>query len=229
MSANKKVSETSPEAQAGTSKTTKKTTSFAGLFQVVLLIGLLVLYWLHFFGPQTSQGVPPAAERTSRVSAAAKEQGANIAYVNSERLMAQYELAIKMRGEFESEQGRLENDLSRRQRQFQTEVEQFQKDLSTGEVPQDLAQMKEQELLQMQQELYQLSETYRERLAEKEFEMNLELLEKISDFLERYNRDSRYDFIFSYSLGGSMLYADVNHDITDIILQRLNEEFNASL
>jgi outer membrane protein len=229
MSDKKKVSEASAETQEGVFATKKKAFASVGLFNVFLFIGLLVLYGLYFFGSGTRQAVPPPAERASRVMSAGQETGISIAYVHSEKLMAQYELAIKMRGEFEQEQRRLESDLSRRQRQFQTEVGQFQKDLSTGEVPMDLAQMKEQELMQKQQELYQLSETYRERLAEKEFEMNLELLEKISDFLERYNRDSRYDFIFSYSLGGNMLYAEATHDITDVVLQRLNAEFNASL
>ncbi len=196
------------------------------IINLVLFAGLIVLYFLYFAG-RDRVDEPAAKAHQEVIAEKVSDATAAIAYVNSERLMDDYKLAVKMREEFESEQDRLERELSRRQRTFQTEVEQFQREISAGTLPMDQAQMKEQELMQMQQELFQLGDTYRDRLNRKEMEMNQELLEKISDFLERYNQRAGFDFILGFSRGGGILYASEKHDITDEVLQRLNEEYEA--
>jgi outer membrane protein len=195
------------------------------IVNIVLFIGLIVLYGLYFFG---TGKVEDQHEQLVQMEDKLSESTSAIAYVSSDLLMEGYELAIKMRADFEGEQTRLENDLSRRQQTFQTEVEGFQRSINAGTISMDRAQAREQELMLMQQELVQLSDTYRERLAVREFEMNVELLDKISDFLERYNQEAGYDFILGYARGGGILFADEQFDITNEVLARLNEEYRSS-
>lgn len=195
------------------------------IVNILLFCGLLVLYGLKFFG---SKGSEEQQEQLVGIEERLAESSSSIAYVNSELLMEGYELAISMRTEFEAEQTRLENDLSRRQRSFQSEVESFQRSINNATISMEQAQVREQELMLQQQELMQLNDTYRERLATKEYEMNLELLQSISDFLARYNIASGHDYILGYSMGGGILYADRKHDITSQVLEKLNEEYRAS-
>jgi outer membrane protein len=203
----------------------KRQISFSSLINILLFCGLIVLYALYFFKlDRTGDQQEELIEMKEKVD----EASSSIAYVNSEFLLEEYELAVKMRADFEREQARLEDDLSRRQRTFQSDVEVFQRGLNAGTISIDRAEVREQELMQVQQELMQLSDTYRERLGRKEFDMNVELLEKISDFLERYNREKGYDFILGYTRGGGILYADTQHDITQDVLTRLNNEFRAA-
>lgn len=194
------------------------------LINILLFAGLLVLYGLYFLAPKETE-VPRDELRSleSRIS----ENIASIVYVSSDKLLESYELAIKMREDFEQEQARLESDLTRRQRNFQSDVESFQRSVNAGTISLDRAQAREQELMQMQQEIMQLNETYMDRLARMEFEMNTELLDKISDFLERYNREMGHDFILGYTRGGGILFADPSHDITDIVLDKLNAEYQS--
>ena len=201
-----------------------KRVSFSVLMNLIMLIGLIVLYALYFIGIKDKQEEAPV-EQMAEMEHRIAESMANIAWISSEQLMEQYELAVKMRDDFESEQRRMEADLERRQRSFQTEVERFQRNISAGSISMDQAQAREQELMLEQQELFQLSDTYRERLAQKEFEMNLELLEKVSDFLDRFNQEAAYDFILSVSRGGSILHAGKQHDITAEVINRLNAEY----
>ncbi len=202
----------------------KKRVPVISIIQVLLFIGLIVLYALFFLGKnQTSDQHDSLVAIEDRIERATS----SIAYVRSELLMADYELANKMRADFDAEQAQMESDLSRRQRNFQNEVESFQRGINNATISMEQAQIKEQELMVKQQELIQLNDTYRERLARKEYEMNLELLEKISEFLERYNQEKGYDYILGYSPGGGILFADKQHDITDQVLQRLNAEYNA--
>lgn len=202
-------------------KPAERKVNYTTVINLVLFIGLIILYGLYFFGVRGSG----KKEDISNLAEKVFEGTANIAYISSDSLMAHYELAIKMRQEFEQEQKNLENDLSRRQRNFQSEVEKFQRDIQAGTISIELAQAKEQELMQTQQELYQLNDSFSSRLMQKEMEMNNELLENITEFLSRYNKDFNYDYILGFSRGGGILYAKDQHDITIDVLTRLNEEY----
>ncbi len=205
----------------------QKVYSVGIIINIVLFVGLVVLYVLHFRGGdgEVLEGARPAVAVERQLD----QVGKLIAFVDNEILMEDYKLAVKMRTDFEAEQRRLENDLDRRQRNFQVEVERFQRDIERGHVTMEQAQVLEQELMRQQQDLYQLSDTYRDRLARKEFEMNSELLDNIRDFLDRYNEDKDFDFILGYARGGGILHANEAHNITDEVLRLLNEEYEQTL
>jgi outer membrane protein len=203
---------------------TKQRVYLVGMIvNIVLFAGLVILYVLQFgsFG----SGADEPARQAVAVERLPDQAGNSIAYVDNEVLMEEYMLAVALRSDFDAEQRRLENDLERRQRNFQNEVERFQRDIERGHITMDEAQVLEQELMSQEQDLYQLGDTYRERLARKEFEMNTELLDEIRDFLDRYNEDKKYDFILGYARGGGILHANKAHDMTEEILQLLNEEY----
>lgn len=194
------------------------------VINLVLFAGLIVLYALYFAGIR-GQSSATQEEQISNMAEKMEEGTAKIAFISSERLMEEFELAKKMREEFGEEQTRLENDLSRRKRGWQSEVEKFQRDIQAGSISMERAQAKEQELMQQQQELYLLNESFSNRLLQKEMEMNNELLDKITEFLTRYNEILGYDYILGFSRGGGILYAREQHDITDDVLEKLNAEY----
>ncbi len=198
------------------------------IINVVLFLGLIVLYALQFFPAKGTQDelAPFQESEMEEITDKLAEGAFNIAFVNSDSLMANYHLAIEMREGFEAEQRRLENDLERRQRNFQAEVQSFQNEIQTGAISMDAAQVKEQELMQKQQELIELNDTYSNRLMRQEMEMNNELYQRITELLERFNEEMGYDYILGFSPGGGILYAHNQHDITPEITRRLNEEYN---
>lgn len=219
--------QTQEESAVPVAKNAEKKINYTTIINLVLFIGLIVLYALYFAGFKgtTSQ---QQEEQISELAEKLDAGQSNIAYINSERLMDEYELAKKMREELKNEQSRMENDLARRQRSFQAEVEKFQRDIQAGTISMELAQAKEQSLMDLRDELFQLNETFSNRLMQKEMDMNIELLEKISDFLKRYNMEQGFDFILGYSLGGGILFANEELDITDEILTKLNAEYLAT-
>lgn len=198
------------------------------IINVVLFVGLIVLYVLNIFPLKDSETTAGnEIEQEMDEMASLMEQGAfNIAFVNSDTLMANYKLALDKREEFEQEQRRLENDLQRRQRSFQTEVETFQQQIQTGNISLEDAQAREQQLMQRQQELMQLNEDYSSRLMTKELEINIDLYQRITELLSRFNEEMGYDYILGFSPGGDILYAKEKHDITQKVLNKLNEEYD---
>ncbi len=198
------------------------------IINIVLFVGLVGLYGLYFFGGAAGEDVSVEQVHMPAVERKIIEATHNIAYIDNDILLDGYKRAIELSAEFDAEQRRLENDLARRQRSFQTEIERFQRDIERGHISMDEARVLEQELMLQQQDLMQLGETYRERLAVMEFQMNSELLDNIRDFLERYNAEKGYDFILGYARGGGILYANKAHDLTEEVLELINLEYDNS-
>jgi Skp family chaperone for outer membrane proteins len=196
------------------------------IINVVLFIGLIVLYTLNFL-PVSSHETTTERSEGSVQFAERSDGSLHIGFVKSDSIMANYKLAVQMRSEFEVEQRRLDNDLQRRQRSFQTEVEKFQNQIQTGAISMENAQKKEQELMQQRDELMQLNDNYTNRLMVKEVEINNELYGKITSLLEVYSKEMGYDYILGFAPGGGILYAGAQHDITQQVLEKLNREHDS--
>ncbi len=198
------------------------------IINVVLFLGLIVLYVFNFWPPSGKDTETPVKEELTELSQIINDGSFNIAYVDSDTLMARYTLASKLREELEAEQRRLENDLQRKQLSFQEDVESFQRQIQLGMITAENGQVKEQELMQRQQELIQLNDSYTNSLMRRELEMNRELYGNITDILERYNQEMNYDYILGFTPGGGILYANKKHNITEQIISRLNAEQDAT-
>jgi len=201
----------------------------ATIINVVLFVGLLVLYVLHFYptgkSDQTMNEVE--AEEFAELQERIADGAFNIAFVQSDSLMANYKLAQRLRSDFEAEQRRLEGDLQRKQRSFQEDVESFQRQVQLNILSGQNAQNKEQELMLRQQELIQLNDTYTNRLMLREMDINKELYKRITDLLENLNKEMNYDYILGFSQGGGILHAHKKHDITALVLRLLNQEYES--
>ncbi|MEO7802253.1 MAG: OmpH family outer membrane protein, partial [Ginsengibacter sp.] len=57
--------------------------------------------------------------------------------------------------------------------------------------------------------------------------MKDDILKKIQDFLKVYNKDKRFDYIFSYE-PGFMFYKDSTLDITRDVVVGLNKSYTES-
>lgn len=189
---------------------------------VILLIGLALLYLLYF--TTEKHVVDESLENTGVTKEIAALAGdLSIVYIDSDRILDSYYLADVLRKEFESEKRRLENDFVKKQRKFQQDVEDFQRRVQLGTITMDRAQQLEQELMLAQQELYELNESYSERLIMREMEMQKQLTDSISEFLTKYNKDKNYHFILGYARGGGILYASPELDITDEVIKELEK------
>ena len=112
------------------------------VINVVLFVGLIVLYVLNFapLGQHSRQ-----ANKIAGIDSLQTGAGLRIAFVNSDSLMEHYLLAQNMRNELEAERNRMENDFQRRERNFQTELEAFQRQIQANTITMENAQRKEQE------------------------------------------------------------------------------------
>jgi outer membrane protein len=190
------------------------------IFNIILLAGLIVLYVLHF--TTRSEDRP---REVSQPAITDQGSGPRIAFIDSDLLMEQYEMVPDMVKSFEASTRGKETIIRERQKEFEQKVSDFQTRLQSGSISMEIAQITEQQLMKEQQELMNLRDELSDELAREEYQMNLELLEIVSRFLESYNQTRQYDLIFNYKQGTNIFVANSVYDITPEVVELLNQEY----
>ncbi len=188
------------------------------IINIIILAGLIVLYGLYF----TDFDAKPEAEKPGE-ERKITEISDRIGFVDMDELMDNYGFAQERREEMLEERHRLESELTNKQREFQRKVEEFQQQIQQGLISQEEAQAKEQELMQEQQELMAINEEYSERLRQKEVEYQEEVFDSISTFIGRYKEEFGFDLVLNYSPGGGVIYGEKDFEITEEVIEKINE------
>jgi outer membrane protein len=204
----------------------KKMNTGSLVVNALLLIAVAVLYFFQFFGKTGDADTEPE-RKPERQMTEARGSASNIAYVNSDVLLEKYELVGKLAKQLERESRKKDADLTARQEELESEAAYFQESMQNQSLNEQSAQRIYDQLMAKQQEIYQMQEQYAAELSQKEFEMNLTLLDSVRNFLDRMNVDYRYDYILNFNASGSILQASDAHDITDEVLEGLNREYKA--
>lgn len=194
------------------------------IVSIVLIAAVVVLYIFHF--NNNSQTEKVAKQKPVELQQPAGNSSVNIAFVDSDLLLEKYVLVEKLARQMDKETRSKDADFSARQKEFEAEAAYFQESMAKNSLNEQRAQGIYEQLMVKQQELYQLQEQYSAELAQKEFQMNVTLLDSVRNYLERMNAGNKYDYILNYNASGSILQANNTFDITELVLQGLNAEYN---
>lgn len=183
----------------------------------IALIGVLVLFGLHFSGDKKNTATNNKA-LSSPASGPYK-----IAYVDIDTFEMNYTFLKTKREEFNKRQESMQSELERSAQQYQTNVEAFQRKVQSGNISQSEGEATQKQLLQMQQSLRLREQALTEQLVKEKDEFNQKLHDELDDFLREYNKNKGYDYILSYSKSGSqILFANVNLDVTRDVIEGMN-------
>jgi len=193
------------------------------IINAVLLIGLIILYFI-VLKPGNKSEVDNSAIQQKLSSG-----NITVAYVNSDSILAHYDLVKSMRTSLESKSSELESELKRKQATFEKDAAYFQEQVNKQTISETSAQEIYTQLMAEQQKLYELREKYSAEIARQEYDLNLVLIDSLNNFLSRYNKTVNYDYILSYTRGGNILVANDSLDITNSVLKLINQEFTTSI
>jgi outer membrane protein len=201
--------------------TSKKPERFSLILSIIAILGLILMFILQFTGKDDSgekpftQGMPVISSGTN-----------SIVFVNSDLLLQKYELVNVLTVQLESERKKKDADFTARQKAYENDAAYFQNQVQKQTISEQSAQQIYEQLMLKQQELYQLQDQYTAELSQKEFEMNVVLLDSVKNYLNRLNEVYNYDYILSFNNAGNILFAKDTFDITDQVLEGLNKEYN---
>jgi len=202
----------------------KKIVNINLLVSLVLIVGLAVIYYLHFNGAKPDEKL--ASTSVVQTVPSVKSGLNSVVFVNSDKLLQKYSLVEKLMKQLESDGLKKDADFRSKQSAYEQDAAYFQQQVQSQTISEQSAQQIYEQLMVKQQELVELQDKYSAELAQKEFEINVIILDSVRNYLRRANEEYKFDYILSFNETGNILMAKDTFDITEIILEGLNEEYD---
>lgn len=165
--------------------------------------------------------IAPAARDTAAL------QDARIAFFYMDSVQKKYELIAEKDKRFRSEGQRLENSLKGEMSKAQARYEELMRKDHTYSTQAEVAK-DEQELQGLMARIQGQQANSEEQLARLEAQMLTEITKELRDYLELYNKSAGFDYIFSVQNGGQVWVGNTGLDISDALINGLNERHRAS-
>jgi outer membrane protein len=191
------------------------------VIDVILGAAVIVLFYFQFSGNEAKE----KGGENSNKSATAIPGEISIAYFNMDSVMAKWNLYYDYQQELEKKQTELETDFAGRTETFYQSVQDAQYKIQKGLVTRTEADQLQQQLQTEQQNLQNLQNQYAGQLQEEGMVKNRKMLDMIEKYVADLSSEQGYDYVYSYSFGGNLIYGAKPFDITDIVVKGLNEEY----
>ena len=152
-----------------------------------------------------------------------------IAYINTDSLLINYEYARFLNEELLTEEESSRADFNERLRVFQDDMRSFQRKVqNNGFLSLERAQNEERRLREKEQELQELNNQMSNNLMRQQNQMNRELRDTITGFLDEYTKKHPYKLVLSNTMGDNILFANKALNITDTVVEQLNKRYESS-
>ncbi|RYE00406.1 MAG: OmpH family outer membrane protein [Sphingobacteriales bacterium] len=169
---------------------------------------------------------PGTTQTTTQSTKNNGTQGLKLAFVNADTLNKYYLYLKDQEAAFKKKQDAYEGEMANKEKALQNEFAAFQKKVQAGTMTQAEGEATQKRLGQQQQALEKRHQTISAEIAKEQMAIQEEFQKKLDEFLARFNEERQYDFIFTYlKSGGPILYANKAYDITQEVLDAMNEDY----
>ena len=176
-------------------------------------------------GTTESEVAAPEMASVDRDTMALKD--ARIAFFYMDSVQKKYELIAEKDRRFRSEGQRLEGSLKSEMAKAQARYEELMAKDHTYSTQAEVAK-DEQELQQLMARIQGQQANSEEQLARLEAQMLTEITQELRGYMEQYNKTAGFDYIFSVQNGGQVWVGNEGLDISDELINGLNERYRAS-
>ena len=156
---------------------------------------------------------PAAVENT--------DSGIRLAYVRIDSLQSQYQYFEELALELIEEEKVLVEDLQRRQQTLQENIALYQQEAPKMSARQREAN--EADLMRVQQQYLQVEQAAQAQLVKKQQDLTKMMREDMDKAIAVLKDELNLDFILLYEEGGQIIYANTDFDITERMVNMLNE------
>lgn len=194
----------------------KKLPLILGIVSIIAVAFLFV--WVFFVNTKGEEHENKIAEQKTTLG--------NIAFVEIDSIILNFDMYFDLRDELMQKQQNSEAELNTKGKQYESGARDYEEKVRKGLVTRATAAQMEQDLLQQQQNLLNLKNQLETQLMEEEQVMNRKILNYIYEYLEEYSAGSDYDYILAKSFGSPVMYANDALDLTREILEGVNSKYN---
>tara|TARA_Y100000991_G_scaffold214410_1_gene202059 strand:+ start:2968 stop:3576 length:609 start_codon:yes stop_codon:yes gene_type:complete len=153
------------------------------------------------------------------------EHQMRIAFVNSDTVSKYYDFAEKIQTSLLNKRNAAENQFKDKMNNYQKLRSDFEK---AAPIMGEREKMeKAQNIMALEQEIMKFEQDLSEQLAQEELKITEDYILKTHEYMQVIGKELGYDYVLSFRIGGPMLYADPAHDITQDVIELLNERYNS--
>ncbi|MFC2090528.1 OmpH family outer membrane protein [Bacteroidota bacterium] len=192
-----------------------------------IISGILGVAVCILFIMQTVNKDKNEAEAITNQSKGISGDGIKIAYFKVDSVLAKWDLYFAEQEKLTSKQKQLEADFENKSQGFMKRVEDANYKVQRGLVTRAEAEQLQQQLAAEEQNLLGLQNDYTLQMQEEGVVKNRQMIDKLEQFLKKYNKEKGYDYIFSYTFGGNLLFGHEAYDITDDVIEGINKTYPA--
>jgi len=146
-----------------------------------------------------------------------------VAYIYTDSVINNYEFFKEKSAEIAEKGKRYEGELTSRARGFEQEVQNFQSSANNMTINQ--AKAKEEELVAKERNLVTYRDNVMQELSADETNLYNEVYDKIQEYLKVYAAENDLEMILSYTRGGGVWYADSTLNITESVVNGINDSY----
>lgn len=148
----------------------------------------------------------------------------NLVYVDVNKLLEGYNRTKVVRAEFESKAKVLNANVDSLMNDWQKELKLYEKERST--LTEKELGLKQELLGNKQQQINNYQQAIQKQIQEEDKKATQTVINDINDFVKEYGKIKGYKVIFGASGSGNIMYADKGADLTEQVLEGLNNDFD---
>lgn len=183
---------------------------------IVLLVAVGVLYYLHFASPKSGSATGSTADD-------AMLSDLKIAYINTDTVLKYYDYLKVNQQQLEAKMQKLRQDFSNRAQGLQNEVNAYQRSVNSMTIGQVRAT--EENLQKKQQNLQMYQQTLEQQMMQEQGELQKQLYDRITAFLKTYSAEKGLQVVLKYDPNSDMLYGGNALDISQEVINGLNDSY----
>ena len=151
------------------------------------------------------------------------QQSNKIGFVDNAKLINEYQEKIEIQKKLQEKIKLYELKRDSVRQSFQLEINEAE--LKSRSMSQAELQKLSQELQQKDQIINQRDQFDQQQIAQESQRQNDSLIIKVRSFVENYGLNHGYDYILGSNEAGSVMYGKKSNDLTQTILDALNEKY----
>lgn len=156
-------------------------------------------------------------------TATQKSSDFKTAYIDTERLMKEYQEFKDFESKFKSMSERMQSELDRDMKKFQNDVLDLQKNAQSKGM--EWAQNRQVELERRQQTLAQKEQNFMQKFQEESAVERDSMVSSMKNFIKDYSKGKGYDYVFGTGDAATVLFAKDEYDLTQDVLDLLNKNY----
>lgn len=170
------------------------------LFNGFVLLSIACLFILHF-----------------------KQSSNKLVYVNSTELLNGYQGMIDARKEYQKKAAGWQANVDTLTQEVKEAIEEYEKGMVTMTTKEK--QLSERLLHTKQRQLVEYQQAIREKARQEDEALTKTVLTQANTVLEKYGKDNHYHIILAANQTGNIAYAEQGLDITEVVLEVMNNEY----